>query len=101
MIKHKNSNIFSGLSWYYGLGAQIIGGSYTNAYWYYDASGQPQYHSRKYRETGIGANAGLGLEYTFCSIPFSIFMDDFVYMEALMHPLYMKNQFGLGLRYNL
>ncbi|MFL5729232.1 MAG: hypothetical protein ACJ75J_07070 [Cytophagaceae bacterium] len=100
-LNHKQSRLLPGLKWYYGFGAQFMVASFRDTYLYYDPSGQAQVQSKKYTEAGIGANAGLGLEYTFCSVPFSIFLDDFTYIEAFRHPLYMKNQVGFGLRYNL
>jgi len=91
-----------GLEWYWGFGAQITFQKYRYDYrykiygdddWYYASSGDVT-------DFDFGADAVIGLEYSFDDVPISLFLDMTLFMEVFDNPFLFHYQGGLGARYN-
>lgn len=100
-LKHEEiSKSFPGFSYYYGAGAQVRTGRYSYHYFYYDQADTKIYGSGHKRYFGCGVDGVLGLDYTFRSVPFTLFVDMNVYVEAFNQPFYTQIRTGSGIRYN-
>ena len=91
----------SGLSWYYGFGAQFRFQTYTFDYRY-----RLENNNRWFYTTGesvtdydIGPDAIVGMEYTLKKTPISLFLDITLFMELLNNPFKFWLQGGIGVRY--
>ena len=91
----------SGLSWYYGFGAQFRFQTYTFDY-RYRLEGSNIWHyntGEKLTDYDIGVDGIMGLEYTFKDTPISLFLDLTLFMEIANDPFKFWFQGGLGVRY--
>lgn len=96
----------TGLSWYYGAGGQLAflslvyayryrlyyGPGFNDYYWVY-TDGDPV------RETDIGMDGVIGLEYKFVRAPIVLFIDATLFMELVHDPFVLRGLVGLGGRY--
>jgi hypothetical protein len=98
-LVHKKSNMFRGLSLYYGAGGQFRTGTYYHVY-YTVVDSQYVYNEEKMLATGVGTDGVIGIDYTFKRIPLTVFLDMSAYIEVFPHPLYMNVITGSGIRYN-
>ena len=105
LIHNKISKIgdesVTGLDWYYGFGGQIRSQSYEYDYRYRVNGDNNWYVARGERVTNVdlGADAVIGLEYTFPDVPVSIFGDAVLFLELIDNPFSFWFQGGIGGRY--
>ena len=95
-IIHKEIKSVSGLRWYFGFGPQVKLLHYS--FDYFNGNGLLQNDS--YISANIGVDALIGIEYTFASVPLTVFTDGGLYMEVAREPFYLQGLIGVGIRYN-
>jgi hypothetical protein len=88
-----------GLSWYWGIGAQLRVKRYE-FYYRYDAGNAWIYQEDKVTNVDIGADGIIGLEYDIPKAPLSIFADANLFLEIADDPFDLFGQGGIGIRYN-
>jgi len=91
----------NGFSWYYGFGAQLRMASYRFSYRYKLPNDNDWIYVEDERVSSLdaGADAVLGVEYTFPKAPVSLFVDGTVYMEVFDDPFLFFLQGGTGVRF--
>ena len=94
-IIHKDIKSVSGLRWYFGFGPQVKLLHY--AFDYYDGF---RLNRESYISANIGIDALIGIEYSFASVPLTVFADGGLYMEIVREPFYIQSLIGVGIRYN-
>lgn len=94
----KNISAIKGLTYNYGLGPKLSVGKFyyvtfeeTGAYKVYER------HKKIYATAGV--DFFIGIEYLLPHLPFSLFFDTSLYIEAIHNPLYMQLNTGGGVRY--
>ena len=95
-LVHKDIKAVSGLRWYFGFGPQLKLLHYS--YEYFDTFGRPVADS--YISPNVGLDGLIGVEYTFASVPLSVFTDAGLYMEIFREPFLVQGLIGIGIRYN-
>lgn len=96
-----NLDGLSGLQWYYGLGGQIKSIAVRYHYKYEDQWGNK--HDNFYSTANfinLGLDGIIGLEYTFQTVPLSIFTDINLFVEVYRNLFNIHPQGGIGIRYN-
>ena len=90
-----------GLTWYYGLGAQMRLASYRFSYRYKLPNDNDWFYVNDERVNSfdLGADGVLGMEYTFPKAPVSIFLDATLNMELFDDPFLFFLQGGTGVRF--
>lgn len=99
-VQHNVLMNFPGLTCYYGFGAQMRTGNYYYHYYYYDNTDTKVYGKDYRRFMALGVDGVFGIDYTFKSIPFTLFIDVTAYLEAVHQPFFFQMKTGSGLRYN-
>ena len=94
-IIHKDIKSVSGLRWYFGFGPQVKLLHYS--FDYFNGIGM---QSESYISANVGVDALIGIEYTFASVPLTVFTDGGLYMEVIREPFYLQGLIGVGIRYN-
>jgi len=90
-----------GLNWYYGFGGQLRTQRYSYDY-RYKVQGGPDWivvNNTVVRETDLGIDGVIGLEYRFQDAPVAVFLDATLFMEVINEPFVFDGQGGLGIRY--
>ncbi len=99
LLAHKSIASVEGLQLYYGAGPQLRILSYNYGY-YINYPVGPQYYEEIYRQVGGGLDGIFGTEYTFASLPMTVFADINLYMEIAPVPFWLGIQGGVGARFN-
>ncbi len=91
----------NGLSWYYGFGAQMRLVSYRFSYRYKQPNDNDWIYvtNEQVSSLDVGADAVVGMEYTFPKAPVSLFLDGTIYMELFDDPFLFFLQGGTGVRF--
>jgi hypothetical protein len=98
---HRQIKDAGGLSWYYGVGAQLRVQRLEYDY-RYKVEGGPDWvvvNNTSVTETDLGLDGVIGLEYRFADAPVALFVDATLFMELFNDPFVFDGQGGLGVRY--
>ena len=90
-----------GLSWYYGVGGQLRTQLTSYDYRYKLKGGHDWVivNNADVRETDVGVDGVIGLEYLFKDAPVALFVDGTLFMEVFNEPFLFDGQGGIGVRY--
>lgn len=100
-IEELNSEVGK-LDWYLGFGAQFRYQSYNFDY-RYKLAGDPTWYyvTDKYvSDIDVGPDGTIGVEYTFSTVPVSVFLDFTLFMQVYDDPFHFNGEGGIGVRYN-
>jgi hypothetical protein len=94
-LKHFDFPGVNNLQYYVGVGPQA---RFTRVWYRYEYNGRT--YSEYFTDLDLGVDGVIGLEYTFPSVPLSIFLDANIFVEVYDVPFWTYGQSGIGIRYN-